>query len=153
MQEQRRGGRIAMSEAERDEFLNSERTCRVATVDAQGTPHVAPLWFVWDGTSLWLNSLTRSQRWANLVRDPRVSVVIDAGHEFLELCGVEMNGRLEVVGEVPRTAEPVEQLVEPERLFGEKYAGGTFVPDGRHAWCRLTPEKIVSWDFSKMVGG
>lgn len=24
--------------------------------------------------------------------------------------------------------------------------------DGRHAWVRLTPEKIVSWDFRKLGG-
>jgi hypothetical protein len=22
--------------------------------------------------------------------------------------------------------------------------------DGRHAWMRLTPEKVVSWDFRKL---
>jgi nitroimidazol reductase NimA-like FMN-containing flavoprotein (pyridoxamine 5'-phosphate oxidase superfamily) len=31
-----------MSDAERDEFLRAERTCRVATVGTEG-PHVAPL--------------------------------------------------------------------------------------------------------------
>jgi hypothetical protein len=25
-------------------------------------------------------------------------------------------------------------------------------PDGRHAWLRLTPEKLVSWDFRKLAG-
>ena len=42
-----------MSDAERDEFLGAERTCRVATVGTEG-PHVAPLWFVWHDGALWL---------------------------------------------------------------------------------------------------
>jgi hypothetical protein len=25
-------------------------------------------------------------------------------------------------------------------------------PDGRHAWLRLVPDKITSWDFRKMAG-
>jgi len=54
-------------------------------------------------------------------------------------------------GEVPRTGEPLDELIEPERLFAGKYAGGRdFSYDGRHAWLRLVPEKIVSWDFSKL---
>ena len=61
---QRRGRRIMMTPAELDSFLAEQRTCRVATVSADGRPHVSALWFVWDGSSLWLYSLTRSRRWA-----------------------------------------------------------------------------------------
>ena len=37
-----------MTAEERDDFLDGERTCRVATVGTDG-PHVTALWFVWDG--------------------------------------------------------------------------------------------------------
>ena len=48
-----------MSADERDEFLAAERTCRVATISPDG-PHATPLWFVWDGTALWLYSIVAS---------------------------------------------------------------------------------------------
>jgi nitroimidazol reductase NimA-like FMN-containing flavoprotein (pyridoxamine 5'-phosphate oxidase superfamily) len=141
-----------MSDEERDEFLRAERTCRVATVGTEG-PHVAPLWFVWHGGALWLTSLNRSQRWTDLERDPRIAVVVDAGHDYAELRGVELRGRVEVVGEVPRTGEPEPRLEPIERAFAEKYTGGSeFGYDGRHAWLALHPEKIVSWDFRKIYG-
>jgi nitroimidazol reductase NimA-like FMN-containing flavoprotein (pyridoxamine 5'-phosphate oxidase superfamily) len=72
VQQQRRGRVIAMSAEELDAFLTEQRTCRVATTGPDG-PHVAPVWFVWDGQALWIYSLTRSQRWANVSRDPRVA--------------------------------------------------------------------------------
>lgn len=146
---QRRGRRIAMSPAEVDAFLREERTCRAGTVGPDGTAHVSPLWFAWDGAALWLHSLVRAQRWANLQRDPRVTVLVDAGEDYGELRGVELSGRAEVVGAVPWTGEPDAALDEPVRLFGEKYAGGAFPADGRHAWLRVVPEKLVSWDFRK----
>jgi PPOX class probable F420-dependent enzyme len=150
IREQRRGRAIAMTQAEVDRFLAAESVCRVATVGASGQPHVAPLWFVWDGTALWLNSIVRSQRWRDLQRDPRVSVVVDAGEEFTELRGVELSGRAEIASEVPRTTAPDPRLAEPERLYAEKYAGtSVFEPDGRHAWVRLEPTRLVSWDFRK----
>ena len=149
---QRRGRAIAMTSAEVDEFLAAERTCRAATSGQDGRPHVVPLWFVWDGTSLWLSSVVRSQRWTDLARDPRVAVVVDAGTAYTELRGVELSGAVVPVGEVPRTGAPDPDLDEPERLFAEKYTGGVAVPaDGRHAWLRLTPEKVVSWDFRKLA--
>ncbi|MGZ4575027.1 MAG: pyridoxamine 5'-phosphate oxidase family protein [Mycobacteriaceae bacterium] len=148
---QKRGRRIAMTTEELDDFLGAERTCRMATISADG-PHVSPLWFVWDGTALWVQSITRSKRWANLARDPRVSVVMDSGHDYLELRGVEMMGTVEVVGEVPRTGEPNEALTAMERQFAAKYFGLDELPhDGRHAWHRLVPKKIVSWDFRKLA--
>ena len=151
--QQRRGRAIAMTAAEVDEFLATERTCRVATAGRDGRPHVAPLWFVWDGTSLWLNSVVRSQRWTDLARDPRIAVVVDAGVEYTELRGVVLSGAVVPAGDVPRTATLDPALAEPERLFADKYTGGVAAQaDGRHAWLRLTPDKLVSWDFRKLAG-
>lgn len=156
---QKRGRRIAMSDAERDEFLAAERTCRVATVGADG-PHATPLWFGWDGRCLWLYSIVSSQRWTDLMRDPRIGVVVDAGVEYLELRGVEITGSVEIVGPVPRTAEAgsIAELADVERLFARKYMSSPETPndqmfhDGRHAWLRVRPNKIVSWDFRKLGG-
>lgn len=149
---QHRGTAIAMTEGERDAFLRVQPVCRVATVGPGGHPHNGALWFVWDGTALWLNSLTRSQRWTDLGRDPRLSVLVDdGGFDFLRLRGAELLGRAEVVGEVPRKGDHVTELTDPERLFADKYmSGGTFRYDGRHGWLRLHPERIVSWDFGKL---
>jgi Pyridoxamine 5'-phosphate oxidase len=155
---QRRGRKIAMSPAELDAFLGEEYTCRVASVKRDGRPHVAPLWYVWDGKALWLNSIVASQRWTDLQHNPNISVVIDAGTEYFELRGAELSGHVAIVGEVPRVGEPNDVLTVPERLFAAKYSPG-FVDDAgqpqmrydkRHAWLRLVPERVVSWDFRKV---
>lgn len=148
---QRRGRKIMMTPGELDAFLTAQRTCRVATVSADGTPHVSALWFAWDGTSLWLYSVVRSKRWAELRRDPRIAVVVDTGEEYDQLRGVELSGTAEFVGEAPRTGELCAELDVPEILFARKNFGLNEMPhDGRHAWLRLTPTKIVSWDFRKL---
>jgi nitroimidazol reductase NimA-like FMN-containing flavoprotein (pyridoxamine 5'-phosphate oxidase superfamily) len=146
--QQRRGRVIAMTAGELDAFLGA---------------HVAPVWFVWDGQALWVYSLTRSQRWANVSRDPRVAVVVDDGHHYHELHGVEIEGQATIVGPVPRTGQESEvapELAEPERLMAAKYfghenptasGGPEMTHDGRHAWLRVTPLKMVSWDFRKLA--
>jgi hypothetical protein len=133
MKEQRRGRKIAMTSQEVDAYLASERTCRVATVGAGGAPHVTPLWFAWDGTSLWLTSIVKSQRWTDLQRNNRISVMIDSGHDFMELQGVELRGVAVAVGEIPRTGQACPELDQPERIYAD-------------------PEKLVSWDFRKITG-
>jgi hypothetical protein len=149
---QKRGRRIAMSAGEISAFLDGEHTCRVATTGPDG-PHATALWFAWDGTSLWLYSLTGSQRWADLQKDPRISVLVDAGHHYGELRGVEISGTIDVVGDVPRTSAPDGELAPVELQFARKYLGGDeMVHDERHAWLRVTPRKISSWDFRKLPG-
>jgi nitroimidazol reductase NimA-like FMN-containing flavoprotein (pyridoxamine 5'-phosphate oxidase superfamily) len=153
---QRRGRKIAMSDDERDAFLATERVCRVATIGADG-PHATPLWFGWDGTYLWLYSIVKSQRWADLQRDPRIGVTIDTGVEYVELRGVEITGTVEVIGEVPHTGEPLAETAAIEKQFALKYMSAPGQPneqmyhDGRHGWLRVTPNKITSWDFSKLA--
>lgn len=152
---------VAMTDEEIDVFLAQERTCRVATVGADGSPHVAPMWFVWDGAFLWLNSLVRSRRWGDLQRDGRIAVVVDGGERFGDLRGVELRGRAVPVGDVPRRAGEVDGTPRPvdaevlrcvELAFARKYAGrDEFTPDGRHAWLRITPDSVRSWDFAKLL--
>lgn len=151
---QRRARAIAMLAAELDSFLAGQRTGRLATLGPRG-PHVSPVWFVWDGAAVWVYSLTRSQRWADVSRDGRVAVVVDAGEDYAELRGVEIEGEAAVVGPVPRTGptDPAApELDGPEALMAGKYhQGANLTHDGRHAWLRITPQKIVSWDFRKLA--
>ena len=141
-----------MTAGELDAFLDQQHTCRFATTGPDG-PHVAPVWFVWDGQAIWVYSLIRSQRWANVSRDPRVAVVIDDGHHYHELRGVEIEGQAVSTGPAPRTGQENEpELAEPERLMAAKYFGASeMTHDGRHAWLRVTPVKVVSWDFRKLA--
>jgi hypothetical protein len=148
---QKRGRKIAMSDDELDGFLAAEFICRVAVIGSTG-PHVTPLFFVWHDGAIWLYSLTRSQRWVDIERSPRVAVLVDAGHEYNELRGVEMSGDAENVGETPRTGAISEPRLErPEQLFSQKYSGGDRLEhDGKHGWLRIQPTEIRSWDFRKM---
>jgi hypothetical protein len=149
--QQRRGRGIAMSEEDLNLFLSTARTCRIATIGPRGTPHVSPLWFLWRDSVLWLNSLVKSQRWVDAARNPAAAIVVDDGLAYDELRGVEMRGTLEAVGDVPRSSAPRQDLQPIERAYAEKYTPSSiFRPDGRHAWLRFAPAKIVSWDFRKL---
>jgi nitroimidazol reductase NimA-like FMN-containing flavoprotein (pyridoxamine 5'-phosphate oxidase superfamily) len=158
--EQRRGRRIAMSAAELDEYLDGQLTCRVASNGTHG-PHNAPLWFLWDGDSVWLYSIVNSQRWHDLQADPRVAVVVDSGQAWNELRGVEIQGRAVPEGEVPRVGRPAaDQLIAVEAGFQQKYRAvnpkyrdrpdAPLEYDSRHAWLRIHGEKVTSWDFRKI---
>jgi PPOX class probable F420-dependent enzyme len=53
------------------------RTGKLATISADGSPHVAPIWFVHDDGDLVFNTWHTSVKAKNLRRDPRASLVVD----------------------------------------------------------------------------
>ena len=140
-----------MSSEELDTYLATERTCRMATIGPDGAPHQSPLYFVWNAGRVWVSSLVRSQRWSDIERDARVSVIVDSGGSYGELCGVEICGVATRVGEAPRTGQPNAELEQIEAMIAAKYNEGLSAHDGRHAWLAIAPDKIVSWDFRKLV--
>ena len=52
-------------------------TAKVATVRADGRPHVAPVWFALDGDTIVFNTGEATVKGRNLRRDPRVSISVD----------------------------------------------------------------------------
>jgi PPOX class probable F420-dependent enzyme len=58
-------------------LLVGTRTAKVATVRADGRPHVAPVWFVLDGDDIIFNTGASSVKGKTLRRDPRVSISVD----------------------------------------------------------------------------
>jgi PPOX class probable F420-dependent enzyme len=67
-----------MTEAEVREFLlEGTRTAKVATVMADGAPHVMPVWFVLDGDKIVFTTGRGSVKGRDLRRDPRVAIVVD----------------------------------------------------------------------------
>jgi PPOX class probable F420-dependent enzyme len=63
---------------ELDQFLSSEtRTGKLATTRADGSPHVAPIWFVLDGDDLVFMTGADSAKGRAMLRDPRVALSVD----------------------------------------------------------------------------
>ncbi|MCC6604216.1 MAG: pyridoxamine 5'-phosphate oxidase family protein [Anaerolineae bacterium] len=71
------GPNRALSQAEIEHFLQGPWSARLACVRADGTPHVLPLWYEWDGRSFWVAASPGAQ-WKQVVDETgRVSLTID----------------------------------------------------------------------------
>ncbi len=88
---------IVMSESEITDFVTSSRTGTLATIGADGQPHLTAMWYgVVDG-EIWLETKAKSQKAVNLKRDPRVSFMIEDGDTYDTLRGVSFEGVAEIV--------------------------------------------------------
>ena len=60
-----------------ESFLAESRNATMATIRANGTPQLTPVWFVWDGEHFIISITTERAKYKNLVRDARMSLCID----------------------------------------------------------------------------
>jgi PPOX class probable F420-dependent enzyme len=138
-----------MSDEQAYAFLAAgTRTGKVATVRADGRPHVAPIWFVVDGRDLVFMTGADTVKGKSLRRDPRLSLVVDLEEPPYAFVLVEGTATIEADAEamLPLSIAIGVRYMGAER--GEEFGRRNAVPG--ELLIRLTPSKIIAVD--DMVG-
>lgn len=148
-----RRDQIRMSPAEIDEFLAGRHTMNVASFNHDGTIHLVAMWYaVLDGDPVFW-TFGKSQKIKNLQRDPRVTVLVEAGDSYGELIGVEMVGRATVLPEHDDVMAIGEAVYE--RYFGEvtdETRPFIELTGAKRFGVRISVDRVVSWDHKKLEG-
>jgi PPOX class probable F420-dependent enzyme len=104
-----------MSQTEYRRFLSEgRRTAKIATVRADGRPHVIPVWYLLDGDDLVFTTGKRSVKGTNLQRDPRVMICVDDEDPPYALVAVDG---------VARLSEDPKELYDYAARIGARYMG------------------------------
>lgn len=151
---------ISMTDRELEDFLRGGHTLHVASIDADGYPHLAPMWYVVRDGTIVFRSFTKSQKIVNLRRNPKLSVLVESGESYDELRGVMIRGDARLVDDRDYVLETYGALaakyemiggqrvdLEPESLeaaFGGHADKNTAVV--------VEPVKVASWDHRKLGG-
>jgi hypothetical protein len=83
-----------MTDDEIRAFLEAGRDLQVASINADGTPHLVTMWYrMLDGEIVFW-TYAKSQKVMNLRRDPRLTVLVATGDRYEQLKGVSIVGAL-----------------------------------------------------------
>lgn len=131
---------MRLSDSELGAFLQERHTVIVATLREDGTPHLATVWYRWDGTAFWIATNRTTMKYRNLVRDPRIGLIVDdpvgeratAAYGRAEIAAIgdaAWDGALAIVRRY---------VDDPVAYLEERRA------DPR-ALIRVVPDEVVSW--------
>lgn len=67
----------AMTKEQIDAFLRETRIAKLATLNADGSPTVVPVWFEWDGQTATLFTYYKSPKLTRIRRDNRVALSVE----------------------------------------------------------------------------
>jgi PPOX class probable F420-dependent enzyme len=142
-----------MSEEEVAAFLEGSHTLQVASLNADGTPHLVAMFYAVSDGEIGFWTYAKSQKVVNLRRDPRITVMVETGKAYAELKGVTITGRARIV-------EDREQVLAFGELLYPRYFGelndaaraGMVAMGAKRVVILAEPKKVVSWDHTKLAG-
>ena len=150
-----RRSEIQLSPEEQRELIDSERVVVVSSLGQRGWPHSMPLWYVPRDGEIWIYTYAKSQKVKNLERDARATLLIETGHEYAELRGVEIEAEAEI-------HRDLDTVFEMAKALTSRYAGGAQVDEAaaealraqarKRVAIRFAPVRVATWDHRKLGG-
>ena len=131
-----------LSRPEVDEFLSQPRTAQLVTLRAAGTPHVAPVWFLWHEGRALVMADKAAVKVRNIRRNPAVALCVstpDHPYSFVTIEGTANVADSGLEDMVRRTCV----LYEGEER-GNEFAV-ELLTDERLALIAISPDRFISW--------
>ncbi len=125
-------------------FVELERVCRIATVSADGMPHLVPVCHVLAGGKLYIGSGDDGAKVRNLQANPRIAVTIDVySDHWGSLKGVMVQGRAKLIARGPAFQRA------KRRLYAKyaHYARDAALSPSDSVIVEITPTHVYTWGF------
>ena len=139
----------------------------VSTIGPRGWPHSMPMWFTLrepegdpppEGPprELWCWTYAKSQKARNLERDPRATLLVETGEEYLELRGVQIEAEAELIRDPERVLGFGKELTVAysegiESIEGDA-AAALQAQAAKRVAIRFEAKRIATWDHRKLGG-
>jgi nitroimidazol reductase NimA-like FMN-containing flavoprotein (pyridoxamine 5'-phosphate oxidase superfamily) len=149
--------RNAMTDAERDAFLAAPRLSRLSTIRADGFPHVAPCWYLWDGGAFLHSFGPGRMHLQNITRDHKVAECIDMddrlGHGLdARAAAVVCLGEAQILEDRDENVEYNRRILSrylpPEDVSRYLSISVAEIDAGRRI-VRVHPVRFITWDYDK----
>jgi PPOX class probable F420-dependent enzyme len=151
-----RRDQIKLTDDELAQLLDEERVVVISSFGPRGWPHSMPMWFTVRDGEIWVWTYAKSQKVKNLERDPRATLLVEAGEEYTELRGV----MIEAEGEIVRDPDAI---LEFGKELTIRYSEGIDSIEGDAATAmqaqaakrvaiRFEAMRTSTWDHRKLGG-
>lgn len=96
-------------------FLEEKRFAVLATLNQDGTAQQTTMWYLLEGDTILMNTKAGRLKERNLRRDPRISICVEDGYNYLTI-----SGKVELIDDAEIAQRDIHRLAT--RYHGEEYA-------------------------------
>ena len=132
--------------SKRDEFLRKEKILRLATIDKDSTPHIVPVWYLYNGKKIYVGTNTKTEKARNVKLHKKVSFCVDVGINAPNIFGVMGKGNAVLItneSTVSRLAKKI--LLRYFKTLNNKSAKE--ILDDTDCIIEITPKEYSVWKY------
>ena len=85
--------------SKRDEFLKKQKILRLATLDNKDSPHIIPVWYLFNSKKLYIGTNSKTKKAKNVKNNSKVSFCVDTGINSPDIFGVMGQGNAKLIRE------------------------------------------------------
>jgi PPOX class probable F420-dependent enzyme len=137
---------MSMDDTALHEFLARPWVAKLGTLNPDGSMHISPMWYHYDGSTFTMSANRLSIKAKNLRRDSNATLLVDS-REF-PYRGVIMYGRGSIEeGDREARLKIFTRYLPPDEAVA--YVDYWVKKAGERVIIRFTPSRFVTWDHSK----
>lgn len=130
----------------KDEFLKSQKILRLATIDKDKTPHIVPVWYLYQRKKFYIGTNTKTKKVKNAKKNNRVSFCIDTGINAPDIYGVMGQGDAKLILEEKKVKTIAKKILL--RYFNNlENESAQELLDDTDCIIEITPEKTSTWNY------
>jgi nitroimidazol reductase NimA-like FMN-containing flavoprotein (pyridoxamine 5'-phosphate oxidase superfamily) len=135
--------------AQIEEVLGEVVLARLATANNKTCqPHVVPVWYLWDGESIYISAFTSTRKVKDLQGNRKCSILIEPASGAGKLQAVLLEGVCELISEPRQLVEEISQRIYTRYLGAEGVLADepqSWSKDPENLIIKLMPNRIASW--------
>jgi PPOX class probable F420-dependent enzyme len=144
---------IVMTDDEITSFVEQQRTATIGTIGPNGYPHLVAMWYGLVDGKIYFETKAKSQKVANLRRDPKLTCSIEAGDTYDQLRGVAIEGTATIIDDTTSDeywAAGISVFERYQGEYNEEMRPFVEVMMNKRVVVRVDPVRVRSWDHRKL---
>lgn len=105
-------------------FLQEKRFAVLGTINPDNTPQLSTMWYELDGYEILMNTKVGRVKERNLRRDPRLSICIEDGYNYLTLAGTArlIDDQATAQADIMRLATRYHNPTKAEQMMRDRFS-------------------------------
>ena len=127
-------------------FLKKEKILHLATIDEKNSPHIVPVWYLYNSKKIYVGTNTKTQKAKNIRIHKKVSFCVDVGINAPNIFGLMGKGTAKLLKEkktVNRIAKKI--LLRYFKSLDNKSAKELL--DDTDCIIEIIPKEFLNWKY------
>ena len=129
----------------RDEFLKTQKVLHFTTIGNNKTPHIVPVWYMYNSKKIYISTNTRTQKAKNVKKNNKVAFCVDVGVNS-PIYGVMGQGNANIILEDNRVKQIAKKILA--RYFKSMQNKSAIeLLDDTDCIIEIIPVKLSTWSY------